>query len=69
MVTYMVVVPIRSINMASIEQDGKKIIFTNDQSSLLLEAQLQKKVMAGSNQMEAVKSSINRTTPNFTDPE
>ena len=41
----------------------------NDQSSLSLEAQLQKKVMAGSNQLEAVKSSINRTTPNFTDPE
>ena len=41
----------------------------NDQSSLLLEAQLQKRVMSGSNQMEAVKSSINRTPPNFTDPE
>ena len=55
----------RNINYPFVYETWKN----NDQSSLSLEAQLQKKVMAGSNQMEAVKSSINRTSPNFTDPE
>ena len=37
----------------------------NDEVSLALEAKLQMQVMAGENQMEAVKSSLSKTKPNF----
>ena len=42
---------------------------SNDKISLSMEAELQKKVMSSPNHMEAVKSSINRSEPDFSDSE
>ena len=42
---------------------------SNDKISLSMEADIQKKVMSSPNHMEAVKSSINRSEPDFSDSE